>query len=232
MALITEIYFSQFWGLGNPRSNFVLRPLLLACRWPPSHCVLICLPCASTGRVGMPTSAWTKERETKTETENKSEREGSGLFFSVSSFFFFLILFICLFIYFWLCWVFVSVRGLPPVAASRGHSSSWCTGLSLSQPLLLWSTGSRCTGSVVVAHGPSCSAARGILPDQGSNPCPLHWQADSQPLRHQGSPLLIKTQILWDQGPTLMISFNLNYFLRGPISKKSHTGTVNNYQSR
>ena len=26
------------------------------------------------------------------------------------------------------------------------------------------------------------------LPDRGSNPCPLHWQADSQPLRHQGSP--------------------------------------------
>ena len=26
------------------------------------------------------------------------------------------------------------------------------------------------------------------LPDQGSNPCPLHWQADSQPLHHQGSP--------------------------------------------
>ena len=39
-----------------------------------------------------------------------------------------------------------------------------------------------------VAHGPSCSAACGILPDQGSNPCPLHWQADSQPLCHQGSP--------------------------------------------
>ena len=39
-----------------------------------------------------------------------------------------------------------------------------------------------------MAHGPSCSAACGILPDQGSNPCPLHWQADSQPLRHQGSP--------------------------------------------
>ena len=40
-----------------------------------------------------------------------------------------------------------------------------------------------------VAHGPSCSAACGIFPDQGSNPCPLHWQADSQPLRHQGSPV-------------------------------------------
>ena len=54
--------------------------------------------------------------------------------------------------------------------------------------LSLRSTGSRRASSVVVAHGPSCSAACGILPDQGSNPCPLHWQADSQPLRHQGSP--------------------------------------------
>ena len=63
-------------------------------------------------------------------------------------------------------------------------------GLSLSQPLLLRGTGSRCAGSVVVAHGPSRSVACGIFPDQGSNPCPLHWQADSQPLRHQGSPPL------------------------------------------
>ena len=98
--------------------------------------------------------------------------------------------FIYLFIYLWLCWVFVSVRGLSLVVASRGHSSSRCTGLSLSQPLLLRSTGSRRAGSVVVAHGPSCSAACGIFPYQGSNPCPLHWQADSQPLHHQGSPLI------------------------------------------
>ena len=69
-----------------------------------------------------------------------------------------------------------------------GHSSSWCTALSLSSPLLLQSTGSRRAGYVVVAHGPSCSAACGIFPDQGSNPCPLHWQADSQPLCNQGSP--------------------------------------------
>ncbi|KAJ8789239.1 hypothetical protein J1605_022174 [Eschrichtius robustus] len=53
---------------------------------------------------------------------------------------------------------------------------------------ILGSTGSRRAGSVIVAHGPSCSAACGIFPDQGSNLCPLHWQADSQPLRHQGSP--------------------------------------------
>ena len=90
--------------------------------------------------------------------------------------------------YFWLCWVFVSVQGLSLLAASGGHSSPRCAGLSLSQPLLLQSTGSRRAGSVVVAHGSSCSAACGIFPDQGSNPCPLHWQADSQPLRHQGSP--------------------------------------------
>ena len=102
-----------------------------------------------------------------------------------SSFFFF---FKYLFIYFWLCWVFVSLWGLSLVVASGGHSSSQCAGLSLSRPLLLRSTGSRHTGSVIVAHGPSCSAACGIFPDQGSNLCPLHWQADSQPLRHQGSP--------------------------------------------
>ena len=101
------------------------------------------------------------------------------------SFFFFNIY---LLIYFWLCWVFVSVRGPSPVAASGGHSSSRCAGLSLSRPLLLRSTGSRRAGSAVVAHGPSCSAAYGSFPDQGSNPCPLQWQADSQPLRHQGSP--------------------------------------------
>ena len=94
-----------------------------------------------------------------------------------------------MFIYLWLCWVFVSVRGLSLAAASGGHSSSRCAGLSPPRPLLLRSTGSRSAGSPIVAHGPSCSAARGILPDQGSNPCPLHyWQADSQPLRHQGSP--------------------------------------------
>ena len=104
------------------------------------------------------------------------------------SYFYFFIFF---YFYFLLCWVFVSVRGLSLVAASGGHSSSRCAGLSLSRPLLLRSTGSRHAGSVVVAQGPSCSVACGIFPDQGSNPCPLHWQADSQPLRHHGSPEII-----------------------------------------
>ena len=68
-------------------------------------------------------------------------------------FFFFFFFNICLFIYFWLCWVFVSVRELSLVAASGGHSSPRCAGLSLSRPLSLRSTGSRRAGSVVVAHG-------------------------------------------------------------------------------
>ena len=106
-------------------------------------------------------------------------------------------LFTYLFIYFWLCWVFISVRGLSLFVASGGHSSSRCAGLSLWRLLPLRSTGSRRTGSVVVAHGPSCSAACGILPDQGSNPCPLHWQADSQPLHHQGSPVFIFLKVLY-----------------------------------
>ena len=34
-------------------------------------------------------------------------------------------------------------------------------------------------GSGAVAHGLRGHEASGILPDQGWNPCPLHWQVDS-----------------------------------------------------
>ena len=73
--------------------------------------------------------------------------------------------------------------------------------------LLFWNTGSRlwaCVvvayrlnsvaprlpsiGLIVVAHGLSCSMACGIFADQGSNPCLLHWQVNSLPLSHHGSP--------------------------------------------
>ena len=47
----------------------------------------------------------------------------------------------------------------------------------------LWST-----GPVVVVHRLSCSLAHGIFLDQGSNPYPLSWLADSLPLSHQESP--------------------------------------------
>ena len=111
-------------------------------------------------------------------------------------FFFFNSYFIYLFYLFLAVLSLRFVRGLSLVAASGGHSSSRrgghsssrCAGLSLSRPLPLRGTGSRRAGSAAVAHRPSCSAACGIFPDQGSNPCNLHQQADSQPLRHQGSP--------------------------------------------
>ena len=45
------------------------------------------------------------------------------------------------------------------------------------------------TGSVLVSRRLSYSTACGIFLDQGLNPCLLHWQVDSLPLSHQGSPL-------------------------------------------
>ena len=68
----------------------------------------------------------------------------------------------------------------------RGVRASHCGGLPHCGA---WALGAR--APAVVAHRPSCSAACGIFLDQGPNPCPLHWQADSQPLCHQGSPDII-----------------------------------------
>ena len=53
-----------------------------------------------------------------------------------------LLIYVCMYV--WLCWVFVSVRGLSLVVASGGHSSSRCgghsssrcAGLSPSRPLV------------------------------------------------------------------------------------------------
>ena len=129
----------------------------------------------------------------------QSGEMGGILFFFFKEFLYFYFLFIYLFGCVgssFLCKGFLQLRqaGATLHRGARAshycglYSSSQCASLSLSRPLLLRSTSSRHTGSVVVAHGPSCSTACGIFPDQGSNPCPLHWQADSQPLRHQGSP--------------------------------------------
>ena len=84
---------------------------------------------------------------------------------------------IFLFIYFylggcagssWLC-----VRSL--VATSRGYSPPAGFRLPPAAP-------------AAAAQRLQDPAAHGILLPQGSNPCPLHWQADSEPPDHQGSP--------------------------------------------
>ena len=69
-----------------------------------------------------------------------------------------------------------------------------CEGFSLQRLLLLWDMDKDTWASVVAAHGLSnCGTGAwllcGILLDQGSNWCPLHSKADSQPLDYQGSPL-------------------------------------------
>ena len=103
---------------------------------------------------------------------------------SASDIYIFFFFYINLFIY-----LFLAVLGLHFCARAFSSCGKWGSLLiAVCRPLLLQSTGPRRTDSAVVAHGPSRSPACGILPDQGSNPCPLHWQADSQPLRHQGSP--------------------------------------------
>ena len=63
------------------------------------------------------------------------------------------------------------LSGFSLVAVSRGYSSLWWSGFSRCGAQALGST-----GSVVWCTGFSCSAAGGIFPDQGLNPCPLHWQ--------------------------------------------------------
>ena len=89
-------------------------------------------------------------------------------------------------IYFLLHWVFVTVCRVSLVVASEGSSA--VRRLLIAVASLVWSTGSRRTGSVVVVHRLSRPMACGIFPDQGLNPCPLHWQADALSPDHQGSP--------------------------------------------
>ena len=87
--------------------------------------------------------------------------------------------------------LFIAVRGLLIAMASlvAEHRLQACRLQQLQHVgSVVVAHGLQSTGSVVVVHGLSCPAACGIFPDQGSNPCPLRWQADSQPLRHQGSP--------------------------------------------
>ena len=91
--------------------------------------------------------------------------------------------------------VFVALCGFSLVAASGACSLLRCTGFSC---FGAWALGVGASGvaarglsssdSVIVVHRLSCSVACGIFPDRGLNLCPLHWQADSYPPRHQGNP--------------------------------------------
>ena len=100
--------------------------------------------------------------------------------------------------------------GISLVAANKGSSLAAVRGLLIVGASLLEELGLRIVGAVVVVHGLSCSTAGGTFPNQGWNPCLPHWQADSYPLCHQGSPLkyFLMTDHLTDQ------PHHLGYILR------------------
>lgn len=83
---------------------------------------------------------------------------------------------------FWLCWSLLLCLVLSQVVAGRGYSLA---GFLMRWFLLSWSKVFR--AQYLWQQGLSCPAACGMFLDQGSNPCPLDWQADSA-LDHQGSP--------------------------------------------
>ena len=76
--------------------------------------------------------------------------------------------------------VFLLARGLSPVAASRALRFRALRG---APRLASLAEHGRAVGAQALAcgaHGLSCPAQlHGIFPNQGSNSCPLHWQADS-----------------------------------------------------
>ena len=74
-----------------------------------------------------------------------------------------------------------SEQGLHPSCRVWASHSS---GFSRGAPALEWA------GFSSYGAGLSCLAVCGIFPDQGLNPCPLHWQEDSLPLSHPRRPCI------------------------------------------
>ena len=104
--------------------------------------------------------------------------------------------------YFQLCWVFAAAWTFLYLQA-RGYSLVAVCGPLITGASPLQSTGSRarklssCSSQALEnrlsSRGTrllrfSWSMACGIFQNQGLNPCLLHWQVDSLPMSHQGSP--------------------------------------------
>ena len=93
-------------------------------------------------------------------------------------------------------WAFSSCgKGRQLFIVVKGFSWWW---------LLLRTTGFRCPGFSSWGTRLNCSAACGILPDQGLNPCPLHWH--SCPMCQQGSQSL-NHRFLTEAIPSLKTPF-------------------------
>ena len=87
---------------------------------------------------------------------------------------------VLLFSLFWLCWVFTAARGL---LSGRGEQGLLLSGRSAKTPCY---GGFSCCGAealwcmgLAVGHTGSAAPQHVGSPEQGLNPGPLHWQADS-----------------------------------------------------
>ena len=94
--------------------------------------------------------------------------------------------FLKIYLFIWLCWVFVAACRLSLIAESGGYSVWWCADFSLWWLLLLQSLGFRhglqklqYAGLVFAARGLSCSTACRLFLDLGSNRSPLHCKVES-----------------------------------------------------
>ena len=74
-------------------------------------------------------------------------------------------------------------------------------GLSRMRASVAAAHGLSCTGLIIVAYELSSSTARGILPNQGLNPCLLYWQVDSLRASHQESSSTFSDSLLSDGVP-------------------------------
>ena len=100
-----------------------------------------------------------------------------------------------LFIYSWVCWIFVAVQAFLQVWRAGAAPSLWCASFHCGGFLVaeqglwsVWASGAASHGcsaccSAALEHrlnrhgtGHSCSAARGISPDQRLNLCLQHWR--------------------------------------------------------
>ena len=74
-----------------------------------------------------------------------------------------------------------------------------------------------------MVHGFSCSAACGIFPDRGLNPCLLHWQADPVPVNQRTYVKCLNQTCLLSFIYSLLPSFSSMYQMAG---LEQDTGTM------
>ena len=163
------------WGLlSGCCSDFSWRWLLLfrttGCRCTPAHGALEHRPRSYGTRLSLPQGVWHLPEPViepmslaLTDAFLTTELPGNPC-----------LLFIYLFIYLWL-----GLRCRAQAFSSCGEWGPLFAAVSAGFSSQSWLLSSKLTGAVAVEHGLSRSLARGIFPEQGSKPCPLHWQVAS-----------------------------------------------------